>query len=239
MFKAQGILELGLIFAVVVLIAVVAFTPIGTKVKNALDNMAPQKTVTADSSTLDKITGSTANTTTLTSNLDKLQNSSNTSSKEAASFVKDVLEIASTVSTGQNNNLSNDDVEKIATSMKKTGMAETSGSLASIIAVNVDDAALAASDKTTLSEIESALSDSKISVNTASDNLASSINALVSLLSTTQSSSDLSTVNSNTTVGIINGVLVAVDVVDSSSATAEMKTAAQAVIDAFKTALDV
>ncbi|MFA6988498.1 MAG: hypothetical protein WC197_00365 [Candidatus Gastranaerophilaceae bacterium] len=238
MSKAQGIVELGLIVAVVALIAVVAFTPIGTKIKNYLDHMSPQKNVTISSEVLDKITGNATNSTTLTNGLVQLQNSDNTSSQEAASFINSVLEIASIVSSGQNSSLSNEKVETIANSMKKAGTAETSGSLASMVAANVEGSAFSTSDKTTLSQIENLLSTSEISVDTSSEKLTSSIKTFVSVLSAAKYG-DVSPVNSSTPAGIINGVLMAIDITGSSSATAEIKKSAQTVINSFKTALSL
>jgi hypothetical protein len=262
-FKAQGLVELGLILAFIAVIAVASFSPIGTKIKDSLAGMSPQKNMVVSNETLNTLTKSQANTDTVNKNINKLQSSSNIASKDAATFIKDTMSIASKVSTGKSSTLSEEEVALVAKSIKKNTV-ETSGSLASLIAVNVNTAALASDELSALNEANNLLKDTKIVINTAGTQLATSIDGLVASLSGIDASgffkfdmspvaaatTDINAVKSNFIISakpanlndnVVNSVLLAENILNSSSplATAEIKAKAQKVLDDFKTSLKV
>lgn len=266
--KAQGLIEIGLVLAFIIIIAVATFSPLGEKIQNSLAKMSPQKNLVADTATLNTLTGSQANTDTLTANISALQSSSDISAKEAASFITDTMTLASKVSAGNNSILTNDEVELVATAMKTDNTAETSGSLASLIAINTDVDQLSATDLALLNETTDLLQNQDLSVNTAAETLVSSINTLVSGLSTLESdiksellNYDLSPVSPSTSDlnallndsfllsdaatnindNVLNSVLLAENILSSTNENISdaIKQQAQSVIDAFKKALSI
>jgi hypothetical protein len=218
--KGQSLVELGLLFAFVAVIAVVAFTPIGKNVQEAFIKMSPHKVSIQN---LSPVVGGSANAQKIETAVQTLNNGSE-QAQSAATFVNETLSVAAMVSSGQNSSLSNEQVKQIATVYKSSKSVETSGSLASFIAT--EPASMPnENEKTALETVKEVLGDSQITV-TSTSNLGAAINALTGK-------------PANSTSEIIDAVLLACEKLDDSSATAEQKELAQAVIDDFKVALSV
>jgi len=263
-FKAQGLVELGLVLAFIAVIAIASFSPIGTKIKDSLTSMSPQKNMVISNDTLNTLTKSQANTDTVTADINKLQSSSNIASKEAATFIKDTMSIASKISTGKSSTLSDEEVAFITKSMKKNTV-ETSGSLASLIAVNVNTSALSSAELAALNEANDLLKDTTITINTGGTPLAVSIDSLVSSLSSIPDASSLlnfdmspvpgsvkkiadvkssfliSGTPANLNDNVFNSVLLAGNIINSDSplVTSQIKAQAQKVLDDYNASLVV
>lgn len=233
-FKAQGLVEIGLLFAFIALIAIVTMSPIGKKINDSIIAMTPKKNSVEFSTTQNYITSSTEATATLNSNINLLASSSNINSQEAADFIKATLEIATKINEGNADQLTEADTNIIAENIKNNVTVETSGSLANMIADNIDKTNLSEEEVTALEEIEAAFSDNKISLDIDGSELTTSLKDFIAAIEASSlNTSDYDLHSDNPIENLLNAMILANDVELPSN----LQAKADSLNKAFKNAL--